>query len=214
MAEWNKTQERFLQKLGENAKSWDWLHQRSSLNLTWWNRCLSILNVFFNALLTALTTTNLWGNPILFNFVVLFVSIISFSMVGILKTLNYIEKIESHRTAAQKFKGFANDIQAIVALRQKDRGNAEEIVKEYSKKFNDLLIDCPNVEEKIIFNFTKIFKQQDFSKPELANEISGIEIKEESSNNSPSTLKADCSVALDIDTSLQDDLEKALEGTN
>ena len=212
MADWNKTQEHFLQVLGENAKSLDWLHGKSSLGLTWWSKWFSISSIFFNAVLTTLSASDLWGNPILFNFVVLGVSIVATALVGTVKSLNYPERIENHRQAGHKFKTFANEVTAELALRRKDRGNAEDLVKEFVDKFDKLLIGCPNVEEKIIFKFNEKFEKSDFSKPALADEITGIEIKEESNNSSKkSNNDEDEDLPIEIDTSLQDDLESALE---
>lgn len=211
MTEWNKTQEHFLQSLGEKAKAWNWLHHKSSLGLTQWNKWVSIANIFFNAVLTGLNASDLWGNPLLFNYIIMFVSIIALFMSGVVKSLNYIERIESHRTAGHKFKALANEIQSELAKRRKDRGNPIEIVHTYTDKFNSLLVDCPNIEEKIMFRFTEIFKKDTFSKPELANEISNIEIKEESNNSSHKGVEEDVEVFHEIDTSLQEDLEKALE---
>jgi len=207
MTEWNKTQEHFLQRLGEKAKSYNWLHHKSSLGLTWWNKWINMANIFFNAVLTALNASDLWGNPVLFNFIVLFVSIIAFSMAGVVKSLNYIERIENHRTAGQKFKIYSNEIQSVMGLRRADRGDAEKVVENYVQKFNTLIADCPNVEEKIMDKFAEIFKTDTFSKPELANEITGIEIKEESNNSST---KEEV-ITIPIDTSLQDDFEDALD---
>lgn len=210
MTEWNKTQEHFLQSLGEKAKAWDWLHHKSSLGLTWWNKWLSIANIFFNAVLTGLNASDLWGNPVLFNYIIMFASIIALFMSGVVKSLNYVERIENHRTAGHKFKVLANEIQSELAKRRKDRGDPIEIVHTYTDKFNNLLVDCPNVEEKILFRFTEIFKKDTFSKPELANEITNIEIKEES-NNSSNKKEEEGEIFHEIDTSLQEDLEKALE---
>lgn len=203
MSEWNKTQEKFLQQLGEKAKAWDWLHQNSSLRLSWWNKWLSIFNVIFSAITSGLNATDLWGNPVLFNFIVLFASIITFALAGVVKNLNYSERIEDHRQAGNKFKIYANDVQIQLGLRRKDRGNAKDSVEAFTKKFNNLINDCPNIEEKIIIKFKDKFATSDFSKPELADEIKGIDIKEDSSNSD--------NVTIEIDSSLQNDLENALE---
>lgn len=207
MAEWNDTQEKLLQNIGEKAKSWDWLHQTNSSNLTHLEKWVGISSIVFNAGLTALNTVDLWGNPIAFNFAVLLVSITATSLATSAKYLNYKERIEAHRLAGQKFKAFSNNVQVELSLKRKDRSPAQDTVKAYIKEYNELIINCPNIDDKIINKFKTKFGMKDFSKPELVDEIRSIKIKEESHNSS------DDEIELEVGD-LQKDLEKALGENN
>lgn len=203
MSEWNKTQEHFLQELGEKAKSWDWLHQNTSIKYTSLNKWVGLINILFNSIVTGLTASDLWGNPVLFNFIVLIFSILATTMSGVVKTMDYKERIENHRLAGQKFKIYANEIQTLLALKRSDRGDASILVKDYVQRFNTLLIDCPNVDEQIIIRFNKAFgKTNTFSKPEIVDDIKPIEIRDDSTHNEPNFI---------IDTSIQDEFDKALQ---
>uniref|UniRef100_A0A6C0H8D4 SMODS and SLOG-associating 2TM effector domain-containing protein n=1 Tax=viral metagenome TaxID=1070528 RepID=A0A6C0H8D4_9ZZZZ len=173
---WNDKNERIIISVGENAASYKWMHERSASWYNLINRILSIVMIVFSTGLSAETiiptsNENLAVDTVrrLFTYIITLISVLQ-------NFLKYEKLSEQHLTAAMSHAQLYHEIQQQMCMYRRDRNNATNYTASVLKQYDSLIVNGPEISERIIQQFKNTFKNSDISLPDIADRIQKIEI--------------------------------------
>jgi len=171
--EWTLEQEELLAEWAEKAACYRWLHNQSEKYYRTRNYAFTIPVI----ILSTLTGT---ANFAMDSFVPEESKKLAMGIVGgvnifagIISTLQnflrYAELMESHRSISVSWSKFSRNITVELALDTKRRKHAGDFLKICRAEFDRLIEQAPSVDDSIIKEFNKRFKEIDVIKPEICN---------------------------------------------
>tara|TARA_Y100000389_G_scaffold22671_1_gene19388 strand:- start:10239 stop:11162 length:924 start_codon:yes stop_codon:yes gene_type:complete len=171
--EWTLEQEELLAEWAEKAACYRWLHNKSE-------KYYRIRNYSFTIPVIILSTLTGTANFAMDSFVPEEQKKLAMGIVGgvnifagILSTLQnflrYAELMESHRSISVSWSKFSRNITVELALDTKRRKHAGDFLKICRAEFDRLIEQAPSVDDSIIKEFNKRFKEIDVIKPEICN---------------------------------------------
>ena len=171
--EWTLEQEELLAEWAEKAACYRWLHNKSE-------KYYRVRNYAFTIPVIILSTLTGTANFAMDSFVPEEQKKMAMGMVGgvnifagILSTLQnflrYAELMESHRSISVSWSKFARNISVELALDTKRRKHAGDFLKICRAEFDRLIEQAPSVDETIVKEFNKSFKDTDIIRPEICN---------------------------------------------
>lgn len=168
---WNDNNERLVVSIGENAASYKWMHEQSSL---FYNAVYKGLTIFITILSTATTTkvTVTMETDMIIKVLSYIVTVTTF----ILNFLNYEKLTIQHTTKSNEFSKLYHDIQLQMSKYRKNRNDANIYVSEVITKLDSLIVDGPQIPYIVIWRFKRLFNNSDISLPDIADRIQRIEI--------------------------------------
>lgn len=184
---WNDKNERIIISVGENAASYKWMHERSASWYKMINRILSIIMIVFSTGLSAETiiptsNENLAVDIVrrVFTYVITLLSVLQ-------NFLKYEKLSEQHMAAAMAHAQLYHEIQQQMCMFRRDRNNATAYVAAVLKQYDSLVVNNPEISERVIQQFKNTFKNSDISLPDIADRIQKIEIVTEPIQMQPLT---------------------------
>lgn len=172
---WNDKNERIIISIGENAASYKWMHERSASYYKTTHKSLSIVLILFTSGLSAESVLpNESGQIIIIsrNIITYIITIIS-----ILQNFLKLEQMhEQHMSYAASFSKLYHEIQQQMCMYRRNRRNATKYLSDTLKKYDNLVINGPNIIQNVINNFKNTFKNSSISLPDIADRIEKIEI--------------------------------------
>lgn len=184
---WNDNNERLIVSLGENAASYKWMHEKCSTMYSKYAKILGIIIIFFNALLSAetlftFTTTTTDCNQITVFDISQKLTVWIVTILSIIQNFLNLEKtIAKHNNSAVLFSDLYHDIQKQMCLYRKDRFLAVKYISSVMKKYDNLEINGPDINSRILAEFKKKFNNK-INMPNIADSIQKIDIITEPSN--------------------------------
>lgn len=176
---WNDKNERVIISIGENAASYKWMHEKSSMYYQNINKILGITMIIFSTALTAETIipNNQTGDVInVFRRIFTYIITVTTVIQNFLK----LEKLtEQHLSICNDFGRLYHDIQQQMCMYKRDRQNAVKYMTIILKQYDTLVVNGPSIPNRVINNFKNIFKNSDISIPDIADKIQKIEIMTE-----------------------------------
>jgi hypothetical protein len=177
---WTPEQEQLLAEWSEKASGYRWLHSRAEKQY----RCRNYTFTIPVIILSTLTGT---ANFAMDSFVPEEYKQIAMAGVGsvnifagILSTLQnflrYAELMEGHRLALVSWSKFSRDIAVELALEPKMRKPAFEFLSICRAEFDRLIEQSPSIDDDIIKQFKKVFKNPEVRVPEICNGIHPVKI--------------------------------------
>jgi len=181
---WTREQEELLAEWSEKASGYRWLHSRAEKQY----RCRNYTFTIPVIILSTLTGT---ANFAMDSFVPEEYKQIAMAGVGsvnifagILSTLQnflrYAELMEGHRLALVSWSKFSRDIAVELALEPLMRKPAFEFLSICRAEFDRLIEQSPSIDDDVIKQFKKIFKNPKVRVPEICNGIHPVKIYEAS----------------------------------
>ena len=178
--EWTREQEELLAEWSEKATCYRWLHSRSEKRYRGFNYTFTIPVI----ILSTLTGT---ANFAMDSFVPEEYKQIAMACVGgtnifagILSTLQnflrYAELMESHRVCEVQWSKFSRNIAVELALEPKRRKHADDFLKICRAEYDRLIEQSPTIDDPIIGQFKKAFKNTDIQKPDMCNGLDKCKI--------------------------------------
>lgn len=173
---WNDNNERLVVSIGENAASYKWMHEQSSMFYNAIHKALGILLIFFNtALSTQTIVTDSSNNTFTKSFIYLA------TILSVLQNFLNYEKIRiEHQSCASEFSKLYHDIQVQMSKYRKNRLDANDYVSEVITRLDTLIVGGPNIAYIAVWRFKKVFNNSEISLPDIADKIQRIEIISES----------------------------------
>ena len=171
--DWTLEQEELLAEWAEKAACYRWLHNKSE-------KYYRVRNYSFTIPVIILSTLTGTANFAMDSFVPDDYKKMAMGIVGgvnifagILSTLQnflrYAELMESHRSISVSWSKFSRNIAVELALDTKRRKHAGDFLKICRAEFDRLIEQAPSVDDSIIKEFNKKFKEVDIIKPEICN---------------------------------------------
>ena len=170
---WTREQEELLAEWSEKAKCYRWLHARSE-------KLYRIRNYTFTIPVIILSTLTGTANFAMDSFVPEEKKQLAMAAVGsvnifagILSTLQnflrYAELMEAHRLSELQWSKFGRNIEVELALEPKRRKSAHDFLKVCRAEYDRLIEQSPTIDDKIIQQFKRAFKNVKICKPDSCN---------------------------------------------
>jgi len=177
---WTKAQEELLAEWSEKATCFRWLHSRSG-------KAYRRRNYSFTIPVIILSTLTGTANFAMDSFVPDEHKQIAMACVGgvnifagILSTLQnflrYAELMESHRLCEIQWSKFGRNIAVELALDPKRRKPANDFLKVSRAEYDRLIEQSPPIDDPILKQFKKNFKDIDIRKPDICNGLDKCKI--------------------------------------
>lgn len=178
---WNDINENLIVSIGENSMSYKWMHEKCSVKYARRNKALSLFTIVFNSILSVQTIFNNDQSMLLNIVFKIFIWIVT--LISIINNfLDYQKLSAKHSFASNAFSELYRDIQKQTCLYRKDRLNAVKYVTNIFKKFDNLENTSPDIDNDILREFTKKFKDSNIQIPNIADKLSKIDIIKEIPN--------------------------------
>ena len=192
---WTSAQENLLAEWSEKATCFRWLHSRSEKSYRFKNYSFTIPVI----ILSTLTGT---ANFAMDSFVPDNYKQIAMACVGgvnifagILSTLQnflrYAELMETHRMCEVQWSKFGRNISVELAIDPKRRKPADDFLKICRADYDRLIEQSPPIDDNIIKEFKRSFKESDIKKPDICNGLDKCKIYEYSPEERQSEIVAD-----------------------
>jgi len=180
LQKWTYAQEELLAEWSEKATCFRWLHSRSEKSYRFRNYSFTIPVI----ILSTLTGT---ANFAMDSFVPEEHKQMAMACVGgvnifagILSTLQnflrYAELMESHRSCEVQWSKFGRNIAVELALDPLRRKPANDFLKVSRAEYDRLIEQSPPIDDPIIKQFKRIFKNTDIKKPDICNGLDKCKI--------------------------------------
>ena len=177
---WTSEQEELLAEWSEKATCYRWLHSRSE-------KRYRARNYLFTIPVIILSTLTGTANFAMDSFVPEDNKQIAMAVVGsvnifagILSTLQnflrYAELMESHRASEVQWSKFGRNIAVELALDPKRRKPANDFLKISRAEYDRLIEQSPTIDDPIIKQFNRAFKNTDIQKPDMCNGLDKCKI--------------------------------------
>ena len=177
---WTPAQEQLLAEWSEKAACFRWLHSRSE-------KAYRFRNYSFTIPVIILSTLTGTANFAMDSFVPEEYKQIAMACVGgvnifagILSTLQnflrYAELMESHRLCEVQWSKFGRNISVELAIDPKRRKPADDFLKVCRAEYDRLIEQSPPIDDPIIKQFKRNFKDSDVRKPDICNGLDKCKI--------------------------------------
>ena len=181
---WTKEQEELLAEWSEKATCYRWLHSRSE-------KSYRAKNYLFTIPVIILSTLTGTANFAMDSFVpeehkqIAMAAVGSVNIfAGILSTLQnflrYAELMEAHRLSEVQWSKFGRNIAVELALDPKRRKSAHDFLKVSRAEYDRLIEQSPTIDDNVIHQFKKTFKNTDVRVPDTCNGLHPCKIYERS----------------------------------
>ena len=181
---WTKEQEELLAEWSEKATCYRWLHSRSE-------KSYRAKNYLFTIPVIILSTLTGTANFAMDSFVpeehkqIAMAAVGSVNIfAGILSTLQnflrYGELMEAHRLAEVQWSKFGRNIAVELALDPKRRKSAHDFLKVSRAEYDRLIEQSPTIDDNVIHQFKKTFKDTNVRVPDTCNGLHPCKIYERS----------------------------------
>ena len=172
---WKPEHTLILSEWADKAMCYRWLHFNSYQKYNNLNICFTIPVI----IISTLTGT---ANFAVGSLKVTYVSSIigGFNILaGIVSTIQHFLKIselnEAHKVASLAWDKFYRNVKVELSKCPEDRIGAGHMIKMYKEEYDRLMETCPTIDDNIIRNFIKAFKNSktfnDVKKPEICDEL-------------------------------------------
>lgn len=174
---WNDKNERLVVSIGENAAAYKWMHEKNATRLKSFHKFMNIAMVVFNTGLSAQTiipqgeTRNEAITIVsqVFIYIVTLISVLS-------NFLKYEELASKHSNFAMKFSELYHEIQQQMCMYRKDRHQATQYIQDTLKRFDEIVVSAPTIDNAIINQFKSTFKDSKTAVPSIVDRLDNIEI--------------------------------------
>ena len=183
---WNSQIERIIAEEGERALCYSWLHTQSEKVYSSYNNYITLPTIILS---TVAGTASIGSQTLFANAPASSVGIGMISLaVGVLNTVSthfgWAKRSEAHRQTCVSYSKIHRFIVIELSLPRNERMAAYDMLKVVREQLDRLQETSPQVPDKIIHKFKKIFGSTtpDLSKPEITNGLDCIEVYVEGSS--------------------------------
>jgi len=185
---WNSELEKLIIDIEDKSWAYTWMHNTSVNYLSRWNDRLSIATLASNILTGTSTfaTLNTCSTLLWVQITTGLVIYVGAFIVGYQKYHRLEERVEKHKQAASKYSALYHSIQAQIGLHKYERQIAKEFITYATDQYDNLLLSSPDVDDKILKMYFKLYKGEKRAQPVIYNYNQGpiIPIKDYKGNTS------------------------------
>jgi hypothetical protein len=175
---WNDKNEKIIISIGENSASYKWMHERSATHYKTVHKSLSIVLILLTSGLSAETVLP-GDDSQTSQIITISRNVITYiiTIISVLQNFLKLEQMhEQHMTYAASFSKLYHEIQQQMCMYRRNRRNATKYLADTLKRYDNLVINGPNILKNVINNFKNSFKNSSISLPDIADRIEKIEI--------------------------------------
>lgn len=174
---WNDKNERLIVSIGENAAAYKWMHEKNATRLKSFHKFMNIAMVVFNTGLSAQTIIPQGETRNEAIAIVSQVFIYIVTLISVLTNfLKYEESAAKHSNFAMKFSELYHEIQQQMCMYRKDRLQATQYIQDTLKRFDEIVVSAPTIDNAIINQFKSTFKDSKTAVPSIVDRLDNIEI--------------------------------------
>jgi len=178
---WNDGIEETVRIIGENSKSYNYMHNKSVYYFSNRHKSLTIGITIIGIIAAVLTFVS--KESFILGIVSNIFSSILGGLVTLMNFLNYSINAREHRDAEKVFMELFSEIITELSKYRKDRSFAPDFMVKVSCEYNTAKLASPEIPEYILKNYTKLTMNSTIAKPDLV-ELTGIKIVKENAPNS------------------------------
>ena len=175
VSEWCDGFEVVLKKEAEQSESYFWLHNKASLLASRNNDYIQIPSIILQTITGFLSATSGLVPPLALGAFSIFTGVLS----TILSYYKFSAKAEGHRVVAQLYLKIYKKIEIELSLPIAQRASPDQLLADVRDKLARISEVAPDIPESIILLYKANFKDNDTSKPIIANGLDKIEIYKE-----------------------------------
>jgi len=174
-SEWCEGFERVLQKEAEQSESFFWLHNESSKKAGKNNDIIQIPCIILQTVTGFLSASGSLLPPIALGAVSVFTGILS----TVLSYYKFSAKAEGHRVVAQLYLKIYKNLEVELSLPIEQRTNPGKLLTDVRETLARISEVAPEVPDDVIRLYKKNFKENQTSKPIIANGLDQVIIYKE-----------------------------------
>jgi hypothetical protein len=175
VSEWCDGFEVVLKKEAEQSESYFWLHNKASLLASRNNDYIQIPSIILQTITGFLSATSGLVPPLALGAFSIFTGVLS----TILSYYKFSAKAEGHRVVAQLYLKIYKKIEIELSLPIAQRASPDQLLADVRDKLARISEVAPDIPESVILLYKANFKDNDTSKPIIANGLDKIEIYKE-----------------------------------
>lgn len=179
--EWADGIEKVLKKEGEEAQSLYWLTNRASIVAGKWNDYISVPCIILQTVTGFLSASSGLVPPLALGAFSVFTGILS----TILAYYKFSARAEGHRVCSQLYLKIYKKIEVELSLPIAQRMNPVKLLEDVRDKLARISEVAPEIPEDVIAIYKAQFKENNTSKPIIANGLDEISIYHEVSMSVP-----------------------------
>jgi hypothetical protein len=172
---WSEGFERVLAKEAEQSESLYWLHNKSSILATQHNDFLQIPSIILQTITGFMSATTGIVPPLALGACSIFTGVLS----TLLSYYKFSAKSESHRLVSQLYLKIYKKLEIELSLPIAQRAEPQILLNDIREKMARISEVAPEIPESVITLYKKQFKNNNTSKPIIANGLDAIEIYKE-----------------------------------
>jgi hypothetical protein len=172
---WSDGFERVLAKEAEQSESLYWLHNKSSTLASQHNDFLQIPSIILQTVTGFLSATTGIVPPLALGAFSIFTGVLS----TLLSYYKFSAKSESHRLVSQLYLKIYKKLEIELSLPIAQRAEPQILLNDIREKMARISEVAPEIPESVIALYKKQFKNNNTSKPIIANGLDAIEIYKE-----------------------------------
>jgi hypothetical protein len=177
---YNSQLEDLLASEGENALSFQWLHDRAEKRYSHLDTVITLPVIVFSTLAgtASIGSKSLFGDS---DFASVGIGLVSI-LVGILNTVSsffgWAKRAEGHRIASITYAKLHRFVSVELSLPRDQRLAAKDFLKQVREETDRLMETCPAIPQVVIVAFQTRFKAipQDISVPEICNGLHKVDV--------------------------------------
>jgi hypothetical protein len=155
---WSKISETEATKISHTTWAWAWMHYKSYQMFSAYDERITIIIVILSAalILPQLAQTNETNDKLLRVFSIV-MNILIAILSGYKQVVAYGVRSQQHKESSAQFNRIYESIKLELLLYRVDRQSADEFIKYKSQIIDIYLSSAPDIDDKIIEQFTKLF---------------------------------------------------------
>ena len=187
--EWTDENEIYIQNLGEQASSLEWMNlQEEQKN----RRNLSILNILVNifAISAALSAIGESFLPTIYlNILVKITTIGSAALIKYRTSSKFSQLASIHKKISSDYHKIFDEVQYQLALSRQNRECASKFISRIRHNYSSLGESSPTISTSVVNEFTKKYKLNGITKPIIAGELYKIPVSKSGDSDTRAILR-------------------------
>jgi hypothetical protein len=188
--EWTDENEVYVQNLGEQASSMEWMNLQEEGK---YRRNLSILNILVNsfAIGAALSVVaeSFWPN-VYVGVLVKITTIGSAALVKYRTSSKFSQLANIHKKISSDYHKIFDDVQYQLALSRENREHASKFISHIRTNYSHLGETSPTISNSIVEEFNRRYKLNGITKPIIAGELYKIPVSRSGDSDTRAILRA------------------------
>lgn len=159
---WTNENEKLLKEWAEKAKSYRWLHHKSSNRYSHRSQILTILISILSYISGGSVLTSNFQDA-WFKYLIGYLAILGGILTNINGLVGWKQLAEKHKVLSTQFSSFERSISSMLSINESQRANAIEFINMKRKELDEMISIAPNIPTSIIRRYEKFQDKEELS---------------------------------------------------